>query len=45
VTANLGHTSILRAFIVALAGIVSSIIAGRSGDQRYLSVPRYAILA
>jgi cytochrome c-type biogenesis protein CcmF len=45
VTAHLGHISILLAFVIALAGIVSSIIAGRSGEQRCLSVARYAILA
>ena len=32
------------AFIGALAGIVSSIIAARSGDGRYLSIARGAIL-
>jgi cytochrome c-type biogenesis protein CcmF len=45
VTATLGHTSILLGFAVALAGIVSPIIAARSGDARYLSIARCAIVA
>ena len=44
-TATLGHSSILLAFIAALAGIVSPIVAARSGDGRYLSAARAAILA
>jgi len=44
-TANLGHISILLAFIRSACGIASPVIAARSGDQRYLSVARYAILA
>ncbi len=42
-TSTLGHTSILLAFCMALCGIVSPIIAARSGQERYLSVARYAI--
>ena len=44
-TAALGHTSILIAFIAALGGIVSPIVAARSGDSRYLTVGRLAIFA
>ncbi|HEX5606416.1 MAG TPA: heme lyase CcmF/NrfE family subunit, partial [Candidatus Binatia bacterium] len=44
-TAALGHTSILLAFIAALGGIASPIVAARSGDTRYLTVARLAILA
>jgi cytochrome c-type biogenesis protein CcmF len=43
VTATLGHTSILLAFFMALCGIVSPIVAARSGQERYLSLARYAI--
>jgi cytochrome c-type biogenesis protein CcmF len=45
VTAALGHTSIVLAFIVALGGIISPIVAARSGDARYLTVARLAIVA
>jgi len=45
VTAALGHTSILLAFIAALGGIASPIVAARSDDPRYLTVARLAILA
>jgi cytochrome c-type biogenesis protein CcmF len=45
VTAALGHTSIVLAFIAALGGIVSPIAAARSGDDRYLTVARLAIIA
>jgi cytochrome c-type biogenesis protein CcmF len=45
VTAAIGHTSILIAFIAALGGIVSPIVAARSGDSRYLTVGRLAIFA
>jgi cytochrome c-type biogenesis protein CcmF len=45
VTGALGHTSILLAFIAALGGIVSPIAAARSGDARYLTVARLAIIA
>ena len=44
-TAALGHTSILLAFLAALAGIISPIVAARAGDPRYLTVARLAILA
>ena len=44
-TAALGHTSIILAFIVALGGIVSPIVAARSGNARYLTVARLAIVA
>jgi cytochrome c-type biogenesis protein CcmF len=44
VTATLGHSSILLAFIIALAGIVTPILAARTGDGRYLSVARGAIV-
>ena len=44
-TAALGHTSILLAFIAALGGIASPIVAARSDDPRYLTVARLAILA
>jgi len=45
VTAALGHTSILLAFIAALGGIATPIVAARSDDPRYLTVARLAILA
>ena len=44
-TGALGHTAILLAFIAALGGIVSPIAAARSGDARYLTVARLAIIA
>lgn len=44
-TAALGHTSILLAFIAALGGIASPIVAARSDDTRYLTVARLAIIA
>jgi cytochrome c-type biogenesis protein CcmF len=44
VTATLGHSSLLVAFAIALVGIVSPLLAARSGDPRYLTVTRYAIL-
>ena len=43
-TATLGHSSLLIAFVIALVGIVSPILAARSGETRYLTVTRYAIL-
>jgi cytochrome c-type biogenesis protein CcmF len=43
VTASLGHISILLAFVLALGGIVISIVAARAGDTRYLSFARAAI--
>ncbi len=42
-TAILGHTSILLAFCLAICGIVSPIVAARTGKARYLSFARYAI--
>jgi len=44
VTAALGHSSLLIAFVIALVGIVSPVLAARSGDARYLTVTRFAIL-
>ena len=41
--ATLGHTSILLALFAALCGIVSPILAARSGQERYLDFSRYAI--
>ena len=43
-TATLGHSSLLVAFVIALVGIVSPVLAARSGEARYLTVARYAIL-
>ena len=43
-TATLGHSAILLAFALALAGIVSPIAAVRLGDRRYLTLARWAIL-
>jgi cytochrome c-type biogenesis protein CcmF len=45
VTATLGHSSILLAFIIALVGIVTPILAARTGDERYLSLARGAIVS
>ena len=42
--ATLGHSSILLAFIIALGGIVTPILAARTGDGRYLLVARGAIV-
>ena len=42
-TANLGHSCILLAWLIALLGIVSPIIAARTGEGRYLSIARYTI--
>jgi cytochrome c-type biogenesis protein CcmF len=44
VTANLGHSCILLAFIIALVGTVSPLVATRTGEERYLSLARYALL-
>jgi cytochrome c-type biogenesis protein CcmF len=44
VTANLGHSCILLAFIIALVGMVSPLVAARTGEERYLSLARYALL-
>ena len=41
--ATLGHLSILLALFAALGGIVSPILAARSGQERYLDFSRYAI--
>ena len=43
--ATLGHTSILLALFAALCGIVSPILAARSGQERYLDFSRYAIFS
>jgi cytochrome c-type biogenesis protein CcmF len=43
VTATLGHISIVLALFAALCGIVSPILAARSGQTRYLEIARYAI--
>jgi len=45
VIATLGHTSILLALFAALCGIVSPILAARSGQERYLDFSRYAIFS
>jgi cytochrome c-type biogenesis protein CcmF len=45
VTATLGHTAIFLAFLFALCGIVSPILACRSNSERYLAFTRTAILA
>ena len=42
-TATLGHISIILALFAALCGIVSPILAARSGQARYLDMARYAI--
>jgi cytochrome c-type biogenesis protein CcmF len=44
VTATLGHSSILLAFLIALSGIVMPFIAARTGEDRYLWSARYAIV-
>lgn len=43
-TATLGHSCILLAFIIALVGTVSPLVAARTGEERYLSLARYALL-
>jgi cytochrome c-type biogenesis protein CcmF len=43
VTATLGHTSILLAFLAALVGIASPLIAARFDPERFRSVARYSI--
>jgi cytochrome c-type biogenesis protein CcmF len=45
VTATLGHTAILLAFLFALCGVVSPILAYRANSERYLAFTRTAILA
>jgi cytochrome c-type biogenesis protein CcmF len=44
VISTLGHGSILLAFLVALIGVVMPILGARSGEPRYLTLTRYAIL-
>jgi len=44
VISTLGHSSILLAFLVALIGVVMPILGARSGEPRYLTLTRYAIL-
>ena len=43
-TASIGHTSIVLAFLLALSGIVIPIIGSRRNDARYLAYTRLAIL-
>ena len=43
-TATIGHTSILLAFLLALSGIAIPIIGSRSSDQRYFAFTRLSIL-
>ena len=43
-TAIIGHTSILLALLLALGGIVISIIGSRAGHERYVGWARAAIL-
>jgi cytochrome c-type biogenesis protein CcmF len=45
VTATLGHTAIFLAFLFALCGVVSPILAYRANSERYLAFTRVAILA
>jgi cytochrome c-type biogenesis protein CcmF len=45
VTATLGHTAILLAFLFALCGVVSPILGYRANSERYLALTRIAILA
>ena len=42
-TANIGHSSILIAFVAALIGIISPIVAARSAGDRFRMVAGYAI--
>jgi cytochrome c-type biogenesis protein CcmF len=44
VTAVIGHTGILLAFLLALAGILCPILGSRSGGDRYAALTRAAIL-
>jgi cytochrome c-type biogenesis protein CcmF len=44
VTSAIGHTGILLAFFLALAGIVIPIFGSRTDDDRYLALTRWAIL-
>jgi cytochrome c-type biogenesis protein CcmF len=43
VTAALGHTAVLLAFVAALAGIASPLIAARFEPERFRAVARYSI--
>ncbi len=43
-TASIGHSSIVIAFIAALIGIMSPIVAARSAGERFRAVAGYAIL-
>jgi cytochrome c-type biogenesis protein CcmF len=43
VTATLGHSSILLAFLAALVGIASPLIAARFEPERFRAVARYSI--
>jgi cytochrome c-type biogenesis protein CcmF len=43
VTAVIGHTSILLAFLVALVGIATPLIAARYEPERFRAVARYSI--
>ena len=44
-TSTLGHISILLALFATLCGIVSPVLAARTGQARYLEIARYAIFA
>jgi cytochrome c-type biogenesis protein CcmF len=44
VTATVGHTSILLAFLLAIWGIVAPLLGSRSGGKPYLATTRAAIL-
>jgi len=43
VTASIGHSFVLLAFLLALVGIIAPIVGARSGDNRCLSLARWAI--
>ena len=42
-TATLGHIAVVLAFLAALCGIASPVMAACSGQARYLTIARYAI--
>lgn len=42
-TASIGHSFVLLAFLLALVGIIAPIVGARSGDNRCLSLARWAI--
>jgi cytochrome c-type biogenesis protein CcmF len=44
VTATVGHTSIVLAFVCALWGILSPILSARLGQERYFAAARAAVL-